>query len=165
MSNSGRKSLPHEILLWIDSSRETYFLTICSRDRASRPLLPIAPRLLEAIQHYHLNGKWWVRLALIMPDHVHLLTSCPGDLASAVRSWKRWTARHLGASWQKDFFEHRLRHEESLRDKADYVLQNPVRAALVGDWPDWPHIRIPESDAPKIVGRDRSHDPCISKMR
>jgi len=148
MSEPGRKSLPHEIPLWVDPARETYFLTICARDRTTRPLLPIAPQLLDSIRHLHQLGKWWVRLALVMPDHVHLLMSCPASLAGAIRAWKHWTTHHLGTEWQRDFFEHRLRREESLREKADYILQNPVRAGLVSGWQDWPHFWIPAQDAP-----------------
>jgi REP element-mobilizing transposase RayT len=43
----------------------------------------------------------------------------------------------LGIRWQRDFFEHRLRSEESFREKADYVLANPVRAGLVECEEDW----------------------------
>jgi len=31
-----------------------------------------------------------------------------------------------------------------VRKKADYILQNPVRAALVEDWQSWPHVWIAE---------------------
>jgi putative transposase len=142
MSEPGRKSLPHDTPLWIDPSRETFFLTICARERATAPLLPIATPLLDSIRYFQKIEKWWVRLALVMPDHMHLLVNCPENLAGAVRAWKHWTARHLGAAWQRDFFEHRLRREESLREKAAYILRNPVRAGLVGDARDWPHVWI-----------------------
>jgi len=46
----------------------------------------------------------------------------------------------LAIGWQLDFFEHRLRREESLREKADYILANPVRAGLVARSEDWPFI-------------------------
>jgi hypothetical protein len=38
------------------------------------------------------------------------------------------------------FFDHRLRREEKLSEKADYILHNPVRAGLVNDWHEWPHL-------------------------
>jgi putative transposase len=44
--------------------------------------------------------------------------------------------------WQHDFFEHRLRQEESLHEKADYILANPVRAGLVKEIEDWPYVFI-----------------------
>jgi len=40
---------------------------------------------------------------------------------------------------QKDFFEHRLRSDESAQEKSDYILVNPVRAGLVPKPEDWPY--------------------------
>lgn len=147
MEEAGRKSLPHQPPWGIDPSREIFFLTICARHRTAVPLLENAPRLLEAIRFYHDQGKWWVHVAVIMPDHVHMLATFPpdGEFMSVVENWKHWTARHLGVEWQRDFFDHRLRREESVREKADYLLQNPVRAGLVKDWSQWPHTWIPEA--------------------
>ena len=36
-------------------------------------------------------------------------------------------------------FDHRLRHDESEREKADYILRNPERAGLVAQWEQRPH--------------------------
>jgi len=38
--------------------------------------------------------------------------------------------RH-GPVWQEEFFDHVLRSNDSLAEKADYICQNPVRAGLV----------------------------------
>jgi hypothetical protein len=38
---------------------------------------------------------------------------------------------------QRNFFEHRLRSEESVQEKAAYILQNPVRAGLVAEGCAW----------------------------
>jgi putative transposase len=90
---------------------------------------------------------WWAHLFLLMPDHCHALLSFASGqagLPSAVRTWKRWTNRHLSIPWQRDFFDHRLRHEESVREKADYILANPVRAGLINEGQRWPHVWMPE---------------------
>ena len=42
--------------------------------------------------------------------------------------------------WQGDFFEHRLRHDESRRQKAEYILANPVRRQLVLRPEYWPYV-------------------------
>jgi putative transposase len=84
---------------------------------------------------------------MIMPDHVHLMLSFPDmekRIQTIVSKWKEWTAKTLQIEWQRDFFEHRLRKEESFREKADYVLANPVRAGLVNRPQDWPYIFIAE---------------------
>jgi hypothetical protein len=43
---------------------------------------------------------------------------------------KRITAKIAGIQWQRNFFDHRLRHNESKAEKYDYICQNPVRAGL-----------------------------------
>ncbi len=70
--------------------------------------------------------------------------NCRGDSADAeikklIRNWKHWTAQNFGFRWQRDFFEHRLRSDESLDAKAGYILENPVRAGLVAKPEDWPY--------------------------
>ena len=41
--------------------------------------------------------------------------------------------------WQKDFFDHVVRSEESFGTQWDYVEQNPVRAGLAKTAGDWPY--------------------------
>ena len=78
-----------------------------------------------------------------MPDHVHALLSFPAsenEVKETMSQWKRWTARQLKIKWQRDFFEHRLRSDESWREKSDYILANPVRKKLVKIPQDWPYV-------------------------
>ena len=100
---------------------------------------------METIKHRNERQVWYVHLAMIMPDHVHLLVtfgSPDARIQTVVSKWKEWTAKLLSIHWQRDFFEHRLRREESWREKADYVLANPVRAGLVKRFEDWPYTFI-----------------------
>ena len=68
-----------------------------------------------------------------MPDHLHMLIGVPGDaqLSGLIRDFKRITARMAKIDWQRNFFDHRLRHDESLAEKFEYICQNPVRAGLI----------------------------------
>jgi len=68
-----------------------------------------------------------------MPDHVHLIVQIPPEstLSKVVGDWKKYFSRQGHITWQNNFFDHRLRSEESWRQKADYILANPVRAKLV----------------------------------
>ena len=81
-----------------------------------------------------------------MPDHVHLLVEgvhSESNLQRFVRNWKQRTAfwfkrEKRAALWQRGYYEHILRSDESVEQKARYVLENPVRAGLVehpGDYP------------------------------
>ncbi len=81
-----------------------------------------------------------------MPDHLHALLSFPPSscrFQTIISNWKRWTATDLGIVWQRDFFEHRLRADESRKEKADYILANPVRAGLVQEAKEWPYVWMP----------------------
>ena len=83
-----------------------------------------------------------------MPDHIHLFArfgpSSP-NLSMWIKSLKNSLSKCLRESgipsphWQKDFFDHVLRSEESYSGKWLYVLENPVRKGLVNQWEDWPY--------------------------
>jgi putative transposase len=145
-----RKRLPHEAPLWVDPGKAHYFITICCKQRGRKQLTyrHIACELFETIKHRNSAGIWYVHLALLMPDHMHLLISFPQSekrIQTIVSKWKEWTAKSLKIDWQRDFFEHRLRKEESFREKADYIFLNPVRAGLVKEKEDWSCVFIADS--------------------
>lgn len=121
-----------------------YFLTACAAERGGDALTAggRARGLIGAAQHYSGLGRWFVRLFLVMPDHIHALLSFPphGEMRKTVSAWKSFTAKETKVRWQRDFFEHRLRTGESFDVKADYIRRNPVRAKLCDDPGDWPHI-------------------------
>ena len=144
-----RKQLPHDIPLWVDPAKETYFVTVCCQLRGENQLAKttVANGLFESINYRNQQAIWHVRLAVLMPDHVHLLISfgqTEKRIQTIVSKWKEWTAKSLSIKWQRDFFEHRLRREESLQEKANYILFNPVRAGLVSRPEEWPFVFIPE---------------------
>jgi REP element-mobilizing transposase RayT len=146
--NAGRKSLPHDPPLWVDIHGAVFFMTCCVKDRSLMPFASpeTARGIRDSILHRVNSRIWWVHAATIMPDHVHLVLGFPpeADVGKSIRDWKRWTARALRFDWQRDFFEHRLHGEENFQEKTRYVLENPVRAGLIGDWRDWPWTILPE---------------------
>ena len=154
----GRKSLQHDVPLGIDSAKEIFFVTVCALPRGKNHLArePIGTDLIDTVEHRHLKGDWFAHLFLVMPDHVHGLFSfpaCAPTMAETLRNWKRWTARQLGIPWQRGFFDHRLRHSESLSEKAEYILQNPVRARLVAEAGQWDYVWRPKE--PHFISIDR----------
>jgi REP element-mobilizing transposase RayT len=80
-----------------------------------------------------------------MPDHIHFLLTFQNEESyhRIIGDWKRWISRHYGINWQENFFEHRLRNEENLDQKAQYMVNNPVRAGLVKEAKDWPYFWQP----------------------
>jgi len=77
-----------------------------------------------------------------MPDHLHALISFPHDasMKKVISGWKEHLAKQCGISWQRDFFDHRLRGDESYREKAAYIRNNPVRKGLVTEPDEWPYV-------------------------
>ena len=83
-----------------------------------------------------------------MPDHLHLLINGltdTADLLKVVAKFKQrtgyWLARQdIRAAWQKDFYDHVIRTNDSVSDHVHYILNNPVRKGIVAAWPDYPHI-------------------------
>ena len=139
-----RKYLSHATPLWVDKG-SLFFVTINAAVRGSANLTEpatVAEGLLESAAFYHLSDRWFIRLMLIMPDHVHALIAVPGDasIQTAVSNWKHYTARALKLSWQRSFFEHRLRSNESWELKGTYIRENPVRKGLVASPADWPWV-------------------------
>jgi len=43
-----------------------------------------------------------------------------------------------GPLWQKEFFDHLIRSNESYHLKWEYAKENPVRAGLVKESDEWP---------------------------
>jgi len=132
--------------------RPVYFITVCVAER--RPLLAnheaflILRSELEAAPSRY---GWSVGRFVVMPDHVHFFctsdeTDGASSLSGLIAGFKQWTAkailRRLGLGaplWQREFFDHLLRSDESYDSKWQYVRDNPVRAGLVATAEDWPY--------------------------
>jgi putative transposase len=82
---------------------------------------------------------------VVMPDHVHILFSAlrdrdgwPFPLVDILQCFKSATAHRInrllhssGPVWQEESFDHVLRSDESLKEKCEYIRQNPVRKGLI----------------------------------
>jgi putative transposase len=83
-----------------------------------------------------------------MPDHLHAVaegSSDATDFRAFVRDFKQRSAftfkqRTSQRLWQPSFHDRILRDAESTADVVCYVLYNPVRAGLVSDARDYPHL-------------------------
>lgn len=131
---------------WIDSP--IFFLTVCVQAR--RHLLAheaVHSILREVWQIGYQRHGWQVGRYVIMPDHVHLFCAASRQAASLgtyVGAWKQWSSKLLRGGigmtdfqWQRNFFDHVLRSQESYQGKWHYVMNNPVRAGLVRDAAEW----------------------------
>ncbi|CAH0276456.1 hypothetical protein SRABI35_03631 [Stenotrophomonas lactitubi] len=84
---------------------------------------------------------------VVMPDHLHWLMELQkGTLAQCMAVLKSRSSRLLnrqlgrkGPLWQHGYHDHAVRTDESLHEKAMYILANPVRAGLAGELGEYPH--------------------------
>lgn len=124
-----------------------FFVTACTFDR--KPVLAsgeIHKAFLE-FAHRGEEHSAYIGSYVIMSDHLHLFVSLADDrlLSDWVKSLKNSLSKALRATgipaphWQKGFFDHVLRSDESYSQKWDYVRDNPVRAELVTSWEEWSH--------------------------
>lgn len=90
--------------------------------------------------------KYSLHAAVVMPDHAHLLLTPNSDdegntfgftqIMQAIKSASAHAInRQLGRAgrvWQEESFDRLLRSDEKLREKAEYICANPIRAGLAG---------------------------------
>ena len=127
-----------------------YFITICCQQRGTNQLCneTTGQGAFDTARIYHERARWNMDLLLLMPDHLHALIAIDGrdSLSQMIRDYKRITAKLGRIEWQRKFFDHRLRHDESLTEKFAYICQNPVRAGLIQNEANWPYVFIPDSE-------------------
>lgn len=131
-------------LRWIFASNPLFFVTFCTYQR--RKLLTsdsVHAAFVEFASHANSHDVAIGRY-VIMPDHVHLFVRGPDNfqLGRWVGRLKQALAKQIAFTatmpiWQRGFFDHVLRSDESYAQKWNYVRGNPVRAGLVTNAEDW----------------------------
>ena len=155
-----RRRLPH----W-RMTGATYFVTW----RLHKDLPELRPEerdaVVSALEHFH-GQRYALSAYVVMDDHVHVLVTPSGDhkLADIVHSWKSFTAWRLqreygrtGSVWQEEYFDRIVRDEMEFLEKAEYILNNPVKR-----WPDeqeykWVGFmgdRAAGTEAPRAAGTE-----------
>ena len=158
-----RKKLPHERPLWLRPEDEILFITVCCESRGKNALChpEIACEIFNSVEFRNQNNLWYTHLVCLMPDHLHALISFPYErsMKQIITDWKRFLATKLKIGWQRDFFDHRLRKDESYREKADYIRANPVRAGLISASEDWPYFWIADPQQHDAIGEGEARRP------
>jgi REP element-mobilizing transposase RayT len=133
-----RRHLPH-----YQSDFKTYFVTFVTQDRF---VLPESARDI-VLRHVMQCAAYSLHVAVVMPDHVHLLATPESPLNAILGRLKGASSREAnlaigrrGTLWQQENFDHELRRDESLLQKAEYIRQNPVRKGLVERAEDYPWL-------------------------
>ncbi|MBI4023932.1 MAG: transposase [Verrucomicrobia bacterium] len=122
-----------------------YFITLCTKQKQHLFDTPaIRDTLVDALHGAVLAECAEMAVYVIMPDHVHWISDCgKSDITRQVRRFKGIASqmlrnRHdLRNVWQRSFFDHVVRSDESLQEKCEYVRQNPARRGLVSQAEDY----------------------------
>jgi putative transposase len=124
-----------------------YFVTFCAHRR--RKVLATNRTHSAFVQFAQRAAESSIAVGryVVMPDHIHLFVCGNEEFV-----FSRWVAmlkqvlakrngwrKSRGQIWEEGFFDHILRNDESMSEKWDYVVQNPVRAGLVNCAEDWPY--------------------------
>jgi REP element-mobilizing transposase RayT len=129
-----------------------YFITICTWQRQSF-LGEIINGEMQLNVYGEISQFYWQNLLnyhshleldefVIMPNHLHGIlilkddTSCKKrhGLPEILRGFKTFSARRINKTrhlsgvsvWQRGYYEHITRHEQSLRVIREYIVQNPL---------------------------------------
>lgn len=96
-------------------------------------------KLLESAILYFDQERYIVHSFVIMPNHVHVLTSLNNEtnLAELLHSWKSFSAQVInksrnerGVVWQKEYFDRLIRDARHFSNCIRYIRQNPEKAKL-----------------------------------
>jgi REP element-mobilizing transposase RayT len=127
----------------LHSSEPLYFVTACTHKREALLANDSAHAAFVEYAQRSKESEIAVGGYVLMPDHIHFFVRVCGEcsLGTWMGGLKQKIAR--GASiprpaWQRGFFDHVLRSDESYSQKWEYVRMNPVRAGLVTIPEDWP---------------------------
>ncbi len=135
-----RRYLPH-----IQSPGRTYFVTFRTRNIK---LPPEARDLaLSACKYWH-KRKMTLHIAVVMPDHVHLLLTpylyadgSAVSLSELIHSIKSYSANKInrklnrqGSLWMEERWDRIMRHQREFSETWEYIETNPERAGLGADY-------------------------------
>jgi REP element-mobilizing transposase RayT len=149
-----RRKLPH-----LQRDQKGHFVTFCTFQRW---ILPECARDIVCECCLHDRGRTIeLDVFVVMPDHVHMIFTPLIDQAArevyslaeimdAIKGASAHMVNKLlgrgGKVWQTESFDHVLRSSESLGEKIEYVLNNPVRKGMVEDWREYKWVWQREVD-------------------
>jgi REP element-mobilizing transposase RayT len=113
-----------------------YFVTVCLHPRRDLLVPSVADVLLREAKCLTSDGSWTLRCLTVMPDHAHVLFTLGQrlNLSQVVARLKAKTqtlVRSQGSDWQDNFYDHKVRPEDSIEQIIRYFFKNPVRAGLI----------------------------------
>ncbi|MCI0449794.1 MAG: transposase [Chlorobi bacterium] len=130
-----------------------YFITICTNENKSYfKNTEFAIFIVNTIDYRIMLGEVTMYCYCIKPNHIHILLSLNENYKKSLSVWissfKRYITKiakekfNIPHVWQKNYYDHVVRTDESLTKIAEYILNNPVRRGLVNKWTEYPFSRL-----------------------
>ena len=129
------------------SQNNTYFITICVKDR--RKILSeivgddahIVPKPYGAIVEKYIRNAKEIEKYVIMPDHIHMIiridngtmwaSSPTKKVSSIVRSIKILSTKEIGKPiFQRSYYDHIIRSQSDYNEIWEYIENNPKKWIL-----------------------------------
>jgi putative transposase len=112
-----------------------YFITCCTHERQILLADPVMHEALRSFCDLARQRNVLVGRYVIMPDHIHFFVHLAEDVGismwmKSLKNSLSKTLRNMGKQaphWQKGYFDHVVRSEQSYEEKWIYVRENPVR--------------------------------------
>jgi len=122
-----------------------YFVTVCLQPRLAVLVPDVAAVVQSEAQRLGDNSEWTLRSLTVMPDHLHLFFILGERLTlsqtiARLKAKTQMLVRPHGVDWQDNFYDHKVRREDSIESIIRYIYLNPYRAGLIQLDECWPHF-------------------------
>ena len=117
-----------------------YSLTVCTHGRKRLfTSSHVNQILIDTLRNYADRYSITLYAYCLLPDHLHIL-ACPEGTESVPKFINMFKGRITfllrkrgikGRIWQRGFYDHIIRHSESLETVTKYILENPVRKGII----------------------------------
>jgi REP element-mobilizing transposase RayT len=123
--------------------------------------------LIDELRRHSVRHRFAVYAYCVMPEHFHALVRGLGpgsDLLVFLKGFKQETAYEFrrkfhGVLWQKKFYDHILRRDDSAERVAAYIWANPVRKGICGDALEYPFCGSFVLDWKKLISAVEVWEP------
>jgi putative transposase len=107
----------------------------------------MANLLIDVLRSQMRSGRIIVHDFVVMPNHVHILMTVPGDMSlekamQLIKGGFSFRAKKelgfTGEIWQRGYSDVRINDERSFKQHHEYINNNPVKAGLTNLLDEYP---------------------------
>lgn len=100
------------------------------------------PKKIRLEKSLYCNPGWIYSVTIVTDFKSQYFLNSVIDFVNQFKSKSTtisWKYGIKGSLWQKRFYDHILRKDEDIQKIGEYILNNPVRRRLVGDYREYPY--------------------------